>query len=448
VFSSIFARLTIIVVLALTLIVLAVGSLSYFDRGRDLDLIGLLPLPGKVAAIVNLVEKTPRDEWAALLRAIDTPILRVEIMADRPQGGSEDQLSIPGLNFVFSRYLDALPDREVEAKVINEVRRPSFLTWAIGRNNMLRLAVRLKEGGWLVFTTQSELGRRIFGIPPGFFAAVFSTAIAIAAILALSREARPVKRLAGAVERFSASLQRQPLPTGRAREIKSLIAAFDKMQKRIISLIENRTFIVGAVSHDLKTYVTRLRLRVEAIDNDEQRMKAIADIGEMSALIDDALDFTRHAIVEAAMEPVDLSALVAFEVEDRCERGAHIKLTSSKDLYVMGDAVALRRLICNLLDNAEKFAMRAEVSLVRDENGIELIVDDDGPGIPSSECETIFEPFYRLEKSRNRRTGGAGLGLAIAEQIVAAHGGTIRAETSPLGGARIAVRQLQVAEPT
>jgi signal transduction histidine kinase len=266
-----------------------------------------------------------------------------------------------------------------------------------------------------------------------------SSGIGLAAILVLLREARPLKQLAAAVEEFSASLRLQALPNGYAREVKSLVQAFDLMQKRIIALLEGRTFILGAVSHDLKTYVTRLRLRVEAIDAEDKRAKAISDIEEMASLIDNALDLTRQSLVSLERSEVDIATLLREEIEHFVEAEGVVRLAAIEPAVMSGDAVALRRLVANLLDNAMKFGTVVSISLGRSDSMIELIVDDNGPGIPEDERANIFEPFYRLEKSRNRKTGGAGLGLAIADAISRAHGGSIRAEASPLGGARIVI---------
>jgi signal transduction histidine kinase len=224
-----------------------------------------------------------------------------------------------------------------------------------------------------------------------------------------------------------------------APEIRKLISAVNDMQSRIAALVKGRTMLLGAISHDLKTYITRLRLRAEGLD-DERRERATRDLEDMTALIDDAIAVARGATVSDRRERVDLMALVRVEAAERPDRSIEIEeLAQNTECTVLGDPVALHRVLANLLDNALRHGTRAAVSVDCREQVVAIAVDDDGPGIPDAEREAVFEPFYRLETSRSRTTGGSGLGLAIVRQIVAAHGGTIAIGTSPLGGARLAL---------
>lgn len=444
-FGSIVTRLATIVILALTMIVVASLTLSYLTAWRAHETGTFVPLPEQVAAIVKLLDETPPERRGDVLRAVNGNMLHVEITQEKSDAMNYADASdfAPGLNFVFRRYSEILKGRYVVASISKAGAANNRLTrifaWAVARGQVLRLVVGLKNNDYLLIEAQNELGQRIFGIPPGFLLTLMSSAIALAAIFALLREARPVKELSAAVARFAATAELQPLPQGRAREVRSLIEAFGLMQRRIIALLEGRTFIIGAVSHDLKTYVTRLRLRVEAIEVPDKREGAIADLEEMSALIGDAQDFTQHALVSPCRQELDFLTLMQNEIRRFSEASIAVDAGDIFTCRVVGDPVALRRLVANLIGNAVKFAKTVRVSLSRADKGIQFIVDDDGPGIPVAERTHVFEPFYRLEKSRSRKTGGAGLGLAISDEIVRAHGGTIRAGASPMGGARIIV---------
>jgi signal transduction histidine kinase len=209
------------------------------------------------------------------------------------------------------------------------------------------------------------------------------------------------------------------------------------MQERIASLVKGRTILLGAISHDLKTFLTRLRLRVEAIPDPDQQARAARDLEDMTALIEDALALARGAAVSERRDEVDVAELLAQQAADRKE--VSLSVASPAPVKVRGDAVALRRLFANLLDNALRYGASAEVGLERSGSEVIITVDDDGPGIPALERSAVFEPFYRIEPSRSRETGGAGLGLAIARAIVEAHGGRISADLAPKGGARIRV---------
>jgi len=229
------------------------------------------------------------------------------------------------------------------------------------------------------------------------------------------------------------------MPQG-APEIRRLSRAVQDMQERIVGLLGERSLLIGAISHDLKTYLTRLRLRAEGVSEPERRDRLVEDLDAMTALIDASLGFARGTAVEVGRIAVDLGDLVAVEVAEHAAQGADVRLTGEdvQDAVVAGDAVALRRIVANLIGNAVEFG-RSTVAVAVTRTGAvcRLTVEDDGPGIPEQERTAVFSPFYRTERSRNRRTGGTGLGLAIARQIAEAHGGTVVAEASPLGGARL-----------
>jgi signal transduction histidine kinase len=218
-----------------------------------------------------------------------------------------------------------------------------------------------------------------------------------------------------------------------------LIQAFNRMQSRIAELVRNRSFMLGAISHDLRTYLTRLRLRIELMPDADARERATRDVEGMQNLVEDALMFARGTFGADEQRPVDLGALVRRECAER--DGGKVRLSApAEPVTVTGDAAALARVVGNLVDNALKYGEAAEVSAARCGDLAEIIIDDHGPGIPAGERERIFEPFRRLEESRNRERGGAGLGLAIARQVIESHRGTIRVEDRPGGGARFRVQ--------
>jgi signal transduction histidine kinase len=208
--------------------------------------------------------------------------------------------------------------------------------------------------------------------------------------------------------------------------------------------------LVGGISHDPRTYATRLRLRAELIDDDAERAKAIQDLDEMNRLLDDSLLAIETGKPVRIEELIEIAPILEREAEDRARSGACVSLSISPDARraeLLGDAVTLRRLVSNLIDNALAYgreaAVTAEVQGVR----LSILIDDKGPGISPEHREAVLEPFVRLEGSRNRRTGGSGLGLAIARNAAEAHGGKLVLEESPAGGtrARIELPLLQAA---
>ncbi len=199
--------------------------------------------------------------------------------------------------------------------------------------------------------------------------------------------------------------------------------------------------VIGAISHDLRTYLTRLRLRLELLPDSDQRTRASSDVEGMQALIDDALAFARSSLDHGDEKVVDLSCLLQQECDSRKANGEAVSLTGADaPLWVRGAPVAVARVVANLVGNALAYGRCADLSLAGRDDFAELCVEDRGSGIPVADRENVFEPFYRLEPSRSRTHGGAGLGLSIVRQIVEGYRGTIAIEDRPGGGARIRVR--------
>jgi signal transduction histidine kinase len=207
-------------------------------------------------------------------------------------------------------------------------------------------------------------------------------------------------------------------------------------------MLRARMTLVGGIAHDVRTFATRLRLRVEHIPDDAERQRAVADIDDMIRLLDDALLSTRAGAGGLSQEMIELPALVAAEVHDRRVQGAAVELVCherTRNVIVLGDRLALRRIFANIVDNALAYGRTAQVEIAMKDGALVVSIDDEGPGIPADQRHTVLEPFHRLEKSRNRATGGAGLGLAVVRNLVEAHGGTIEIGAAPSGGTRVNV---------
>lgn len=434
-------RLFAIVFLSLLALWLVGAGWAYYSRstGRPRT---FLPFPRQIAAIVALLDTTAAEHRDAVLAAVNSDVLTVRL-AKSPPVRASDQSRKPGLEWLVTLPDERLRGRDIQASIgeapIADKLPLGISLPAFGRS--LNLSVSLNSGEYVVFEARGEISRRLFGLPPGFWIGILGALIGIAAIVAIAREAKPLAELANAVARFGDEGTPISLKARGAPDIVKLIEAINDMQNRISALVKGRTMFFGAVSHDLKTYITRLRLRAETIDGEDQRTRAVRDLDEMTTLIDDALAVARSSIVSERHEIVHLVALLSDEIERR--QGEPITLLfpeSNTDLKVSGDFLALRRLFTNLIDNALRFGKICQISLDRTRDITVIHVDDNGPGIPEAERLAVLEPFYRLETSRNRATGGSGLGLAIAREIVVAHNGAIAIETSPLGGARVSVR--------
>lgn len=248
------------------------------------------------------------------------------------------------------------------------------------------------------------------------------------------RLTRPIRAFAAAAERLGADPEAEPLTPAGPTEVRTAITAFNGMQASIKDHMRRRTQTVAAIAHDLRTPLTRLRFRAEQAP-EALRAKMAADVEEMDHLIGQAMAFARGEQGVERREALDLTQIAADCAHDFADTGADVVFSGAARLPVQGDPVALRRAVGNLIDNAVKFAGAARVSAQRVDGGRAVLeVVDDGPGLPETALETVFEPFERMEPSRNRRTGGSGLGLAVARQAARAHGGDVTLSNREDGG--------------
>lgn len=315
------------------------------------------------------------------------------------------------------------------------------VNWALSREPV-RVYVRLTPGEWLVAEVRGDLLPRFLGLPTGFWVGVVGLLLASGVLIAILREGRAVERIAESVEAFAATGVPQPIANGGSPEIASLGHRVQRMQEQVATLLAERNAMLGAVAHDIKTYVQRLKLRLEVLDIPDQVQKAGRDLDAMDRLVEDALLVALHANPLTSRETIDLSALVAHEVEAAKLAGGEVTLdrNGAAPVLVAGDRSALSRAVSNIIGNALRYGKRARVSLRQSRGLATIMVDDDGPGIPAHERKDVFKAFHRAESSRSRSTGGTGLGLAIAHGIVERqHGGGIDITDAPSGGARVSV---------
>jgi two-component system OmpR family sensor kinase len=264
---------------------------------------------------------------------------------------------------------------------------------------------------------------------------VSALAMAPLAYIFARRLARPFQTFADAAERLGRDPRAEPLSLsmGGAAEIMVTARAFNDMQQRLRRYVEDRTAMVGAIAHDLRTPLTRLRFRIENVP-DDVRAKMASDLDQMEEMIAAALTFVRDASRPADRTPLELSSLLESLCDEMADTGAKTEIDRADKVILNGDPVALRRLFANLLENAIKFGGRAQVRVFRDSAHALVEIEDDGPGIPENELDRVFEPFYRREPSRSRQTGGIGLGLAVVRSVARAHGGDVMLINRPDGG--------------
>lgn len=250
------------------------------------------------------------------------------------------------------------------------------------------------------------------------------------------RLARPLAELRVAAEGFSRDVEPRPIAEQGPSDIRRLIAAFNAMRTRIVGMLDEKDRMLGAIGHDLRTPLASLRVRTELVEDEGERARMAATIDEMNRTLDDILSLARLGRPSEPEQRVDLPGLVDSLIDEFEDLGADVTAEETDRLTVAMRPTLIKRAIRNLIENALKYGQRARLRVRQDGELAIVEVDDDGPGIPLDEIERMFEPFTRLDASRNRETGGAGLGLALARAIVQAHGGTLALANREGGGLR------------
>ncbi len=307
------------------------------------------------------------------------------------------------------------------------------------------LSAMMPPSSWLTIT--STLPPPAPWRSPGF-ATAFIVMTLLGGLMitwAVQQLLRPVKTLAAAAEALGRDVANAPpLPETGPIEIVTAATAFNTMAARVRRFVEDRTFLLTAIGHDLRTPITRLKLRAEYMEDDEQRTKMLADLDEMEAMVAATLAFSRDVTTTETVTRLDLASLLRTILDDAADgdpdHADALSYTGAEHLPVNARPLALKRALTNLVGNALKYGDAAHVTLHMPARGaLRIDIDDQGPGIPAEEMERVFEPFRRLETSRNRETGGSGLGLSISRNIVRAHGGDVTLTNLPERGLRVSV---------
>ncbi len=267
--------------------------------------------------------------------------------------------------------------------------------------------------------------------------ALFFVSIAFLAYLVARMTTRPLKQLAVAAQELGNDINRPPLDLTGASEIRQASAAFNAMQARIRQYIFQRTQMLAAITHDLQTPLTRMRLRLEKVADAELQERLIGDLSAMQAMVREGLELARSMDTTESMQMLDLDSLLASSCDDAADANQPVTLNGRSGMAILGRPLDLRRCLGNLIDNAVKYGREAQVTVDRVNGAARIRVRDQGPGIPPNEQARVFDPFYRVETSRSRESGGTGLGLTIARNIAGQHGGSIALANHPEGGLEV-----------
>ena len=308
-------------------------------------------------------------------------------------------------------------------------------------DGQVTIGYHFPDSGWLIVDIPVPRPRP-WHSPTFLLAFVLMTAAAaVLSFWAVRRLTGPVGTLAAAAERLGRDVNSPPLPEEGPDEVARAAVAFNTMARRISRFVSDRTFLLTAIGHDLRTPITRLRLRSEFIDDDELRTKFLADLEELDNMVAATLAFGRDTADQEPAVKLDLAALLRTVLDEAADawpdRAEVFEYNGCKHLTIEGRLMMLKRAFANLVVNAMKYGNAARVAMSGPEAGlITITIEDDGPGIPPEQLERVFDPFFRVEGSRNRETGGTGLGLPIARNIFRAHGGDVVLANRAGGGAR------------
>lgn len=438
--NSLAVRIGLIFAVGLFALQVGFAAVILWPDGRPM--VFRLVSPEEAAAMARALEAATAGQRPTIVQALNTGTQIVHIAPDFPEEETRagPRRSAPRIERAFARYAEALEGRPYRV----QARARQGLAGPIGAPGALRLLVGLDSGEVLVIERAPVLLQRI--VARLFVVGLIATLILGAVMLAcLLQVARPTRRLAAASRDLAQDMETPDLPVRGAREMRELARAFNLMKGEIRSLMNERTRVLAAIAHDLRTYLTRLRLRTAFITDDDQRAKAEADLDEMGRLLDDTLLFARNAAVPTGPGAcADVVQEVATLVAVRQEMGDPVTSSdptpSGVRLVVAAPPLVLRRILSNLVDNAVRYGGPAEIAIERDDGDvIRIAVRDRGPGAPPESLDRMLEPFERLEPSRGRTTGGAGLGLSIARGLAQAHAGDLTVANRHGGGLEVVV---------
>ncbi len=296
------------------------------------------------------------------------------------------------------------------------------------------LWLHMEERAMLVAQGLAHVG----GVPTRFWMHLGLTLAVVigVALIAVRLVTRPIQRLAEAADAFGHDLESPPLEESGPTETLRAAEAFNRMQARIRRLVAERSRALAAVSHDLRTPLTRMRLRAELVDDESLRAQINADIDDMQAMVESTLDYLRGLRDNETPQAIDMNALLQSLANDEQAVGRQVTLSGSVTAPYPGRMSALKRALGNLIDNAVKYGRSAHIVIEDGAPGLRLSVEDEGPGIAEADLARVVEPYVRLEASRSRETGGVGLGLTIARDAAVLHGGTLLLENLATGGLR------------
>jgi signal transduction histidine kinase len=422
------------------------------ERNRAVRAAIGLEAAGRAANVALLLEEAPEGLHASILRSADSPLVRFQL-GTAPEALQDSADAEPFVSRI--RTVLGSPDRQIRADVhdftasrlppvetVPRRMRPMHEAMMAGRTEPveLTLSIELTSGDWLNVQTLFHRPGPQWSPPDILPLLLMALAIAMVAWVSARRIVGPMRALAAGADRLGRGLDVEPLPVTGPTEVRDTTEAFNRMQARLTRFVADRTDMLAALSHDLRSPLTAMRLRLEMLDEGEDgaRLKALVD--EMQEMVEATMEFARGVARSEPAVEVDLAGLLADLVGDASAGEGKAVMLPAHPVLATVRPTALKRALRNLIDNAIRYGDKAIVEIAATAGTAVITIADLGPGLPEDQLDKVFEPFVRLEGSRSRETGGVGLGLAIAQTIVQAHGGEIVLRNRSEGGLEATVR--------
>jgi len=455
--TSLFGRLALILFTGLLLAQLAGFAIQFREHGERLFQASGLYSAERIAEIVRLLDEADIPERERLAAILNVPPMRISLTTPAWPMAEPSSEKWPATQFRQRLVRQLGNDYTLRVAVSDQppaynmrgMRGPEgrhmghMQGMGMGMGGMgmalpdtltFLAQVKLKDGTWVTF--ENRVADEVFAnyYPLLLILAILLATVLFVSLLAVRWVTRPLTMLAQAADNLGGDINQPPLLETGPTEVRHAAHAFNTMQVRLQRFIEDRARLLTAISHDLKTPITRMRLRTEMLDDDELRKNFTKNLDEMQAIATETLDFLRADDAREPLQPVDVCALLETIKDDAAELGQQIDIETCQVQPYPARPLALKRCISNLVNNALQYGNSVRMSAYETEETLEICIIDSGPGIPEQQLEAVFEPFYRLETSRSRETGGTGLGLSIARNIALSHGGDLRLENRAEGG--------------
>ena len=462
--QSLFSRLVLVLFAGLLVAQLAGFALHMQERGELLAQASGTQSAQRIADIVGLIDPMSPGERVSILKVLNAPPLKLNLdqpplpaQVMDPEANTDTNRRATRLMTILRRFLGDEREIAVQVTRIEALPRkakskggkgysnprnargsdetPRSMERRSGTRGLSFVAqIRLRDGVLATFDTNVSPAAASWPYRLLLSILLLLAAVLLVSWIAVRWATRPLKALADAAGELGANINRAPMPERGPVEVVRAARAFNTMQSRLAAHMRERTQVMAAMSHDLKTPITRLRLRAELLDDVQLRAKFAGDLQEMESMVTAALDFLRGMDNGEAVQPVDIMAILESLQADIQETGGSVEIEGRANAPYRGRAQALKRCIRNLVENAIKYGRRARIVVEDSQQRLVLHIQDEGPGIPAAELDKVLEPFYRVEASRNRDTGGTGLGLPIARGVAELHGGSVTLVNQAAGG--------------